>query len=945
MDLETGEVFAFITQMWRRTGLYCARQPHNIEDLKRKIEKYSRAMKMELENEDQTSLIRPHNEDRTYTPTPLPLMDDPEVYITHSNVMHITTRRNYVRDRMRAAITYINEYQETYTQLAEDNTHLDAMLTRLRIIYGHVDAIRSRIDNALLTDDMFRRRRNMRDMPLPTRFPSPQMMGQASITAWTSWIRTETNQVMMTVKEEVQRAGDPDDPFDGTAGGIFAPPPAHQTTVLRPVQQLMLPPPTHTPEQQKNKQPQKAQKTVGVTEGIEHSIQSPQPYPRDEGAATSREQAGLAQAPSNEGIKHSIHSHNPNDTIKELHTQQRRQRQEYPTQQGTPTSQENLITFTPTPTRGNPGVGTPTGTDVRPETEQGSVQQIPQQNPMPQRAPRQKEQNETINQVQPEDSHIPHLEEEAQREVNQTINQTQPEVSHISHMEEEVQREVRQDQGEQNRDQDTSYIQIPHTLEYTKGKLRLCWRCGEAGHSKRACKNYVYCEICQNYSHATQACFRYENFVRNNPVASSRVTSPVNNYKRNIQGRPIQKPQQTSGRQNMAHFPRFQPPVVPGKLPKTNYPMQGEVRSKQDVRSDPQFNGVTTHHGQIKQKVGTKTQQYVKQPIDINEVRLEDNLRWQQEQQHWEEQISQLQREESLRKEKKGNSARIIQGVLKPKKENSMYEDRMAESKIAQIIKETDRPVFVNHYYAAAAEPLSQATRPTKTVYIVDGIEHSIHSAKVTQTTEKSTRDAAAQVTQSECFEHSIHLTQTLETAQHRLRETEKIQIQGQNYGAYQTMQTYPVTQGPVVVEPTGPNTSNVSVSSLPVLSNFSVPPPISQTTTPTVPVVQPSAPPMPSQVMAPNTPSTTEKSSREIEILESIRDITKVLGSHIKLSTRNAEENTIQNAMLLQQFIKSQDKRALDPALMAIPTFSGKDRTKCLDWLSRVRNVCKQSG
>ena len=34
VDLETGEVFTFITQMWRRTGLYCARQPHNTEDLK-----------------------------------------------------------------------------------------------------------------------------------------------------------------------------------------------------------------------------------------------------------------------------------------------------------------------------------------------------------------------------------------------------------------------------------------------------------------------------------------------------------------------------------------------------------------------------------------------------------------------------------------------------------------------------------------------------------------------------------------------------------------------------------------------------------------------------------------------------------------------------------------------------------------------------------------------
>ena len=43
---------------------------------------------------------------------------------------------------------------------------------------------------------------------------------------------------------------------------------------------------------------------------------------------------------------------------------------------------------------------------------------------------------------------------------------------------------------------------------------------------------------------------------------------------------------------------------------------------------------------------------------------------------------------------------------------------------------------------------------------------------------------------------------------------------------------------------------------------------------------------------------------------------------------------------------LSSHNKRgALDPALMAIPTFTGNDRTKCLDWASRVKNVCQQSG
>ena len=84
---------------------------------------------------------------------------------------------------------------------------------------------------------------------------------------------------------------------------------------------------------------------------------------------------------------------------------------------------------------------------------------------------------------------------------------------------------------------------------------------------------------------------------------------------------------------------------------------------------------------------------------------------------------------------------------------------------------------------------------------------------------------------------------------------------------------------------------------------------------------------------------------TRETEILESIRDIIKVMENQIKLSNRNTEEGVIPNATLLQQFIKSQQERALDPALMAIPTFTGNDRTKCLDWGSRVKNICKQSG
>ena len=58
--------------------------------------------------------------------------------------------------------------------------------------------------------------------------------------------------------------------------------------------------------------------------------------------------------------------------------------------------------------------------------------------------------------------------------------------------------------------------------------------------------------------------------------------------------------------------------------------------------------------------------------------------------------------------------------------------------------------------------------------------------------------------------------------------------------------------------------------------------------------------------------------------------------------SSKTAEQGIIQTASLFQEMIKSQEKRDLDPALLAIHTFLGEtaDRPQCLDWISRVKNV-----
>ena len=80
----------------------------------------------------------------------------------------------------------------------------------------------------------------MRFLLVPTRFPSPKSMGQGDVTVWTNWIREETNVIMNQLEEESVARGDPDDPFNGSANGVFQP--LHEN--------FSLPPPVQTPRRQ-----------------------------------------------------------------------------------------------------------------------------------------------------------------------------------------------------------------------------------------------------------------------------------------------------------------------------------------------------------------------------------------------------------------------------------------------------------------------------------------------------------------------------------------------------------------------------------------------------------------------------------------------------------------------------------------------------------------------
>ena len=193
----------------------------------------------------------------------------------------------------------------------------------------------------------------------------------------------------------------------------------------------------------------------------------------------------------------------------------------------------------------------------------------------------------------------------------------------------------------------------------------------------------------------------------------------------------------------------------------------------------------------------------------------------------------------------------------------------------------------------------------------------------------------------SEFIEHSQQSLGTLNIGRSRVQATDQINTQQIPLTLYenfrQELQTYPVSRDPMTVQPTGvDNVSSSAILDLPNV-NTNLPPPL-----------------LPNPGSHQNqhhqvhqTEVTNPGQVTNSEILKSIQSITEVMQQQLLLNSKTTEQGIVQTASLFQEMIKAQEKRDLDPALLAVPMFSGEasNRPQCLDWVSRVKNVCDQSG
>ena len=130
-------------------------------------------------------------------------------------------RKNYIKDRAQAAVTYITEYGNTTLWSLEKLVPVHKLTQCLQIMFGRVDAVRKAVDEVIENDNEIRRKKCMHYLKPPKRFPVPEDMENEETATWINWIHVETQALLEDLNEEIKLQNEADDPF--TKHIIYAP--------------------------------------------------------------------------------------------------------------------------------------------------------------------------------------------------------------------------------------------------------------------------------------------------------------------------------------------------------------------------------------------------------------------------------------------------------------------------------------------------------------------------------------------------------------------------------------------------------------------------------------------------------------------------------------------------------------------------------------------------
>ena len=781
VDIDSGEAFAHTGAGWHPTGLRCQHHPFNLNILGGTIVQAGQRFRDEISSMEQTRVVSMSNTtDNWAKPPEIPPLGAPVMYITYPDVMPLETRKRYVKDRAQAGVTYIAEHSHTVTLKGENRYHPGMLDTRLNIIFGRAQAIKEKIDEALRMDDTHRRRRNMRELVAPTRFPDPTSMDRASDDEWLRWMRHEMYTLVEALDEEARAIQDDNNPFNGTAGGVFQPLPENEQNV------------TTTGADQGQTTPQNSDIQETTPERVV-PVQTIRPTPQ----------------PQRETRRNTANTHVQTPLI-------------HPTTMTDMTNEQNDEISSQEDVHRRRDRAEPIFTE--------RVQSVTREQPSNQRE---------YNQRRYEDRRPP---VGARRQISYDRPNSEGRV---------------QDWQDRSRVfNNTSYLQFPQQRRFNTGEDRTCNRCGMQGHIRRQCQLQVaYCTFCNATSHTTGACRARAAFVRDNPVSSSRHTSPNGPNTRSIPN----EGQQAGMQQTANHTSQWT--AEPG------------VESTQSAPSLPQQ--VVNHAQQMNGTVRATENQGV---VQVRQARAPNA------------EISSQQREAIQPQLTNTNNAEI--SSYQPQ-----YQENRARASNGQESRDT----------GTQSRQQGETETPTRTIQDVISPQLEAMQAQIN-------------AMQTQIAQHTQRIN-----PYHQSTSVDPLTVVGtwhhtEQHPASGTQLMGPPQETQSTTHHIQPSIPNATTGRNSMVLNTSIPPPTIQA-------------------------YPTNGMDNQTSLLRSVREITETMQQHIMLSGKQTEYNIGQNALLVKELIKSNDRRDLDHALAAIPTFMGTNKEECTEWLSRIKNVCSQTG
>ena len=221
VDLQLGELFVKLNGRWHPAGLTCEKRNFEVDGLMALIQHASIRLKNKIYGRKEEQMAVLTLDPAEAQPPPLPFIPSMANYTLHSKPMSPAMRKNYIKDRAQAAVTYITEYGNTTLWSLENLVPLHKLMQHLQIVFGRVDAVRKAVDEAIENDDEIRSKKCMRYLKPPKRFPVPEDMESEETATWINWVHMETQALLEDLKEEIKLQNTADDPF--TKHIIYAP--------------------------------------------------------------------------------------------------------------------------------------------------------------------------------------------------------------------------------------------------------------------------------------------------------------------------------------------------------------------------------------------------------------------------------------------------------------------------------------------------------------------------------------------------------------------------------------------------------------------------------------------------------------------------------------------------------------------------------------------------